>query len=47
MLANMFIIVGFLLALLGIGLWSVPAACLVAGIILFVAGGLDQARKTP
>lgn len=36
--------VGFAIAVIGIGIWSVPAALVVAGVVLFVSGGLE-ARK--
>jgi len=39
-----FQLVGFVLVVIGVGLWSVPAACVVAGLVLFVAGGLEHAR---
>lgn len=45
MVATVFQIVGFLLAITGIALVSVPAACTIAGIVLFVAGGREQARR--
>ncbi len=43
-LADVFQVGGFLLATFGIGLWSVPLACIVAGVTLFVAGGLIHRR---
>jgi hypothetical protein len=39
-----FVIAGFLLTVIGIGLWSVPAAFVVAGLVLFLAGGLEAAK---
>jgi hypothetical protein len=45
MLAAAFQIVGFLLAVAGVAAWSGPAACVVAGVVLFVAGGREQARR--
>jgi len=44
-MAVAFQIVGFLLTLVGIAAWSWPAACVVAGVTLFVAGGLEQAQR--
>lgn len=41
MLAQLFLLVGFVLTIGGIGAVSVPAACVVAGVTLFVAGGLE------
>ena len=35
---------GFVLAIIGIALWSVPAALTVAGIVMFAAGGLELRR---
>ena len=32
-------IAGFILGVTGIGLLSVPWACIVAGVVLFVSGG--------
>lgn len=40
-----FQIAGFLLTIGGIAAWSWPAACVVAGVTLFVAGGVEQARR--
>ena len=34
-------VAGFGLAVVGVALWSVPAAFCVAGVVLFVAGGLE------
>jgi hypothetical protein len=36
--ADLFLLLGFLLLVLGVGLLSVPAACIVAGFILMLAG---------
>lgn len=45
MWADVFQVAGFLLTILGIGLYSVPLACIVAGVTLFIVGGLS-ARRT-
>lgn len=42
--ADAFLILGFVLVIAGVALWSVPAALCVAGVVLFVAGGLEKAR---
>lgn len=42
-MAHAFLIVGFGLVVTGVALVSVPAALCVAGVVVFVAGGL-QAR---
>lgn len=39
-------LVGFGLAVTGIALWSVPAACVVAGVVLFLCGGLEYRRQS-
>lgn len=39
-----FMVLGFLLTVVGVGLWSVPAACIVAGVVLFVSGGKASTR---
>jgi len=44
-MAEAFLIGGFLLAVIGVGLWSVPAACIVAGVVMFIAGGREMARR--
>lgn len=44
-MAHGFMISGFVLVVVGIGLWSVPAACIVSGALLFTSGGLAAARK--
>lgn len=33
---------GFALVVVGVGCWSVPLAMIVAGITMFIAGGLEQ-----
>ena len=38
-MADAFLILGFLLIVVGVGLFSVPAALIVAGVVLFLAGG--------
>lgn len=43
--ADVLLIVGFLLVVAGVGLWSIPAALCVAGVVLFVAGGLMSQRE--
>lgn len=42
---QMFMVSGFALVVVGVGLWSVPAACIVAGVVLFVSGGLASTRR--
>jgi hypothetical protein len=37
--ADACLLAGFLLIVIGVGLWSIAAACLTAGVILFLAGG--------
>lgn len=44
-MAGALMIGGFALAVTGIALWSVPAACVIAGIVLFVCGGLEYRRQ--
>jgi hypothetical protein len=44
-LADTFQVVGFISTIVGIGLESIPLACIVAGVTLFVVGGL-AARRT-
>lgn len=34
-------VAGFVLMVVGVALWSVPAACILAGVVLFVSGGLE------
>jgi len=47
-MATAFLIIGFLLVIVGIGLWSIPAALVVAGVVLFISGGLDlRAERKP
>jgi hypothetical protein len=36
MLADVLAILGGLLIVVGVGLWSIPAACVVAGLLLTV-----------
>jgi len=45
--ATVCLIAGFVLAVLGIALWSLPAACLVAGVTLFISGGLEHRQQAP
>lgn len=33
---------GFLLTVVGVALWSVPAALITSGVLLFICGGLEQ-----
>lgn len=40
------LMVGFLLFVGGLALWSVPAALIVAGFILFISGGLELRQET-
>ena len=52
MTATATMIAGFGLAVLGLGLWSVPLALVVGGLVLFVSGGLEhraeqRARAAP
>jgi hypothetical protein len=42
-LADAYLILGFLLMVTGVALWSVAAACLFAGALLFLCGGLMKA----
>jgi len=37
-MADVFIVGGFVLLVVGVGLLSMPWACIVAGLILFLAG---------
>ena len=39
-----FMVSGFVLVVIGVGLWSIPAACVVAGVVLFVSGGKASRR---
>jgi hypothetical protein len=41
-LADAFLIVGFGLFVAGVALVSIPAACCVAGAVVFVTGGLQK-----
>lgn len=45
MMAQACLVGGFLLAVVGIALLSVPVACIVAGSVLFLAGGLESQRS--
>ena len=38
-------IIGFILLVLGVGLFSVPAALIVAGLVLFLSGGAAYAAR--
>jgi hypothetical protein len=42
--ATTFQIIGFVLATTGLALWSYPAALVVAGVLMFLAGGLEARR---
>lgn len=44
-MAGALMVLGFVLAVTGIALWSVPVACVVAGVVLFLAGGLEYRRQ--
>jgi len=44
--ADAFLILGFGLVVVGVGLASIPAALCLAGVVLFVAGGLQKAADT-
>jgi hypothetical protein len=43
-MAGLMMVGGFLLAIGGIAAWSKAAACLVAGLVPFVAGGMEHRR---
>jgi hypothetical protein len=43
-MADAFLILGFLLVVIGVGLLSVPVALIVAGTLLFLAGGQAHGR---
>jgi len=43
-MAAAFLVLGFALVIVGVGLESVPAALTLAGIVLFVSGGLELRR---
>lgn len=45
-MATLFMLLGFVLVVVGIALWSLPAALVVAGLTLFVSGGLEYRRTT-
>jgi hypothetical protein len=42
--ASAFQVVGFALAVTGVACWSFPAALIVAGVTLFITGGLEARR---
>ena len=44
-LADLFLILGFLLIVVGVGWYSWPVAAIVAGVILFLAGGQAYGRR--
>lgn len=47
--ATLFMSIGFVLAVIGLGMLSVPAALVIAGVTLFISGGLEhraQQRKS-
>jgi len=44
-LADAFLIVGFGLVVAGVALWSIPAALIVAGVVLFLSGGAMKASR--
>lgn len=44
MTALVFQSAGFAALLVGLALWSIPAALVIGGAILFLAGGLEGAR---
>lgn len=44
---ELFMLGGFLLAVFGLWLLSPALACLAAGVLLFVAGGLAARRREP
>lgn len=37
-----FMVAGFLVAMTGLALWSLPLALVVGGTILFISGGLEH-----
>ena len=43
-MADAFLILGFILIVVGVGLVSIPAALIVAGTLLFLAGGQAHGR---
>lgn len=45
-MADVFIVLGFCLLVVGVALWSIPAACIVAGLLLLLAGGSAYARPS-
>lgn len=44
-MADACLLVGFALAVGGIGLLSIPAALIAAGVVLFLAGGAMKAGR--
>jgi hypothetical protein len=44
-MAAIFPVGGFVLVTAGIAAKSIPLACIFAGAVLFVSGGLEQQRK--
>jgi hypothetical protein len=42
-----FLIVGFLLAVTGVALYSIRLALIVAGLVLFISGGLELRLQAP
>ena len=44
-LADAFLLLGFLLIVVGVGLLSLPAALIVAGTLLFLAGGRAASQR--
>ena len=42
MIALAFMVIGFVLVVVGVALWSVPAACIIAGALLFISGGYES-----
>lgn len=43
--AVVFQVIGFTAAIIGIGCWSVPAALVVGGVTMFIAGVKEQAGQ--
>ncbi len=44
-MTHAFLISGFVLIVVGVAQWSLAGGCVVAGAILFVAGGRAAARE--
>lgn len=44
MIAGLTMAAGFCVLIVGVALWSVPAALIVCGAVLFYSGGLEHRR---